>query len=111
MNWENIIISTSVGVVTGLLGFIGGRAKNKAEAKQAYSDALSKDISSLRLIIESWQEHADSLELQVDKQDKIIKAQDEKIKVQDEKIMKLQSKIEELSKQINLQCKTCNLKT
>lgn len=103
MNWENIVISTGVGLVTGLLGFFGGRSKNKAETRDTYASSLGKDIASLRLIIESWKEHASALEDQVDKQEKIIQEQNVKIG-------NLQTKIETLEKQINEQCNVCNLK-
>jgi len=79
MNWENIILSAGVGVTTGLLGFFGGRAKNKAETKEVYANALGQEIANLRLIIESWREHSVRLEAQIDKQDKIIQEQNVKI--------------------------------
>lgn len=109
MSWENIFISTGVGLTMGILGFIGGRSKNKAEVRDLNANALGKEISNLRLIIESWREHSDRLEKQVDEQEIEIKEQKIIIQKQNERISELQSRIEELGEKISEQCNNCHL--
>lgn len=104
MKWETIAAPIVVGLITGVLGYIFGRPKNKAETRELISQAIEKELSSLKSIILTWKEHAEALEDRVEKQDIIIKKQEEVIS-------DLQARIEELSEQINIQCNLCQHNT
>lgn len=83
---KSIISSIISGVITGLMGYFIGMRKNRA-------DAISKEISNLKEIIDSWKEYASD-------QEKILEKQALEIKKQQKIIDELRFKLEELSQEI-----------
>ena len=101
MDWREILTSASVGIITGVIGYLSGRPKNKAETKKTDAEAISIEISSLRDIIESWKDHSSDLEKQIDRQNKIMKQQRTDLN-------EMKKKIKELGDQVQSQCDSCN---
>lgn len=96
MDIKSAIVSIIAGIITGISGYLLGIRKRKAETKNIEEESISKEISNLKEIIDSWKEYSLDLE-------KRVRQQNDEIKL-------LRKKVEELRKEIKNQCSICDYK-
>lgn len=63
---NEFIITTIVGILTGLGGWFTARKKNNADAKMSELDVIEKAIAVWRNIAEDWQKRYDALQQRYD---------------------------------------------
>jgi hypothetical protein len=103
----DILISVSASVITGILGYLGGHAVNKANAERTIGEAWDKYSSSLEQQLEKVtaqvNQHTDLIARQnqtIAEQNATIATQSARIAEQDKIILEQRRIITDLTKQI-----------
>ena len=89
----NILVALVSGGGMGIISYLFGRKKNKAETEAIKADVITKQINNLKEITDYWRGYSDELEQRVKEQGVLIKKQREEIE-------ELKRVVEELKSQI-----------
>ncbi len=90
-------------VVTGVVSFLFGRRKNRAET-------ISMELKNAQEVINIWRELSKEQDRRLEEQEGKLKEQGQQINEQNAKIEELQDVLEKLGNKYAQQCETCQYK-